>query len=196
MFYRIAFVIVKGLAYLLNGKPIVEHKERLPEGNYILAGPHKTWWDPLYFAMAGSPKEYTFMAKKELFKNKLFAWVLGKLNVFPVDRDNPGPSAVKIPINTLKKTDKSLIMFPSGTRYSDDLKGGIALISKMAKVPIVPAIYEGPLTLKDVLKRQKMIIRFGEPIDISDLKKMTPEAIKEVENRMNNAFKALKEEKM
>lgn len=192
MFYKIAFAIVKGLMYLLNGKPKIENKEKLPQGNYIMAGPHKTWWDPLYFAIAGEPKEYAFMAKKELFKNSFFAWVLDHVNVFGVDRENPGPSAIKIPVRYLTKTDLSLIMFPSGTRHSEQLKGGIALIAKMAKVPIVPAVYEGPVTFKDLLKRKKVVIRFGDPIDVSDLKKMSPENVKIVEKRMNDAFNALK----
>lgn len=192
MFYKIAFAIVKGLMYLLNGKPKIENKEKLPQGNYIMAGPHKTWWDPLYFAIAGEPKEYAFMAKKELFKNSFFAWVLDHVNVFGVDRENPGPSAIKIPVRYLTKTDLSLIMFPSGTRHSEQLKGGIALIAKMAKVPIVPAVYEGPVTFKDLLKRKKVVIRFGNPIDVSDLKKMSPENVKIVEQRMNDAFNALK----
>lgn len=192
MFYKIAFAIVKGLMYLLNGKPKIENKEKLPQGNYIMAGPHKTWWDPLYFAIAGEPKEYAFMAKKELFKNSFFAWVLDHVNVFGVDRENPGPSAIKIPVRYLTKTDLSLIMFPSGTRHSEQLKGGIALIAKMAKVPIVPAVYEGPVTFKDLLKRKKVVIRFGDPIDVSDLKKMSPENVKIVEQRMNDAFNVLK----
>ena len=56
------------------------------------------------------------------------------------------PIAVKIlvllPSNILsmflKKSDRSLIMFPSGSRHSNDVKGGVALIAKMAKVRIMP----------------------------------------------------------
>lgn len=191
MFYRAAFAFIKGLIYVINGKINVENKDKLPEGNYILAGPHRTFWDPLVFAIAAKPKEFTFMAKKELFKNRLFAWVLDKVNVFPVDRENPGPSAIKLPVKRLKNTDLSLIMFPSGTRHSDDMKGGIALIAKMAKVPIVPVVYEGPMTLKEVFLRHKMTVRFGDPIDTSDVKKLDEAGIKEVESRMTEAFKEL-----
>lgn len=164
MFYKRAFTFIKVVIRLLNGKITVEHKEKLPEGNYILAAPHKTWWDPLVLAVACLPKEFTFMAKKELFKNKWFAKVLTKVNVFPVDRQKPGPSAIKIPVQRLKKTDLSLMIFPSGTRHSEELKGGIALIAKMSRVPIVPVIYEGPLTMKEVLLRKPMTVRFGDPI--------------------------------
>lgn len=194
MFYRIAFNIVKFVIYLLNGKPKYDNLDKLPEGNYILVAPHKTWWDPLYLAIAGLPKQYSFMAKKEIFKNKFVNYILDKVHVFPVDRENPGPSAVKIPINYLKKTDLSLIMFPSGTRYSEDLKGGVALIAKMAKVPIVPAIYEGPMKMTDLLKRHKATIKIGDPIDISDIKKINKDGIAEVEHRINQQFSQLKQQ--
>ena len=191
MFYKIVFNFIKCLVYLLNGKPKFEYTERFPKGNYILAAPHKTWWDPLFLALAGMPKQYEFMAKKEIFKNKFFAWILTKVNVFPVDRENPGPSAVKKPINDLKKTDLSLIMFPSGTRYSDDLKGGIVLIAKMAKVPIVPAVYQGPTKFSDLLKRQKVTIKIGHPIHIDNITKVSPENIQMVEQKINQQFNDL-----
>ena len=41
---------------------------------------------------------------------------------FPIDRENPSASAIKYPINVLKKVT-SLIMFPSGSRHSNDVKG-------------------------------------------------------------------------
>lgn len=33
-------------------------------------------------------------------------------------------------------------MFPSGTRHATELKGGMALISRMSKAKIVPAVYQ------------------------------------------------------
>ncbi len=82
-------------------------------------------------------------------------------------------------------------MFPSGTRHATALKGGMALIAKMAKVKIVPSVYQGPLTLKDLFKRKRVTVRFGEPIDISDIKKMDKEGLAEVERRIQGAFDTL-----
>ena len=36
------------------------------------------------------------------------------------------------------------MIFPTGSRYSADMKGGAILIAKLAKAPIVPAVYQGP----------------------------------------------------
>ena len=120
--------------------------------------------------------------------------ILIHANAFPVKRDKPGPSAVKTPVKILKDTDLSLIMFPSGTRHSTALKGGMALIAKMAKVKIVPSVYQGPLTLKDLFKRRRVTVRFGEAIDISDIKKMDKEGLAEVERRIQGAFTKLDQE--
>ncbi len=43
--------------------------------------------------------------------------------------------AIKYPVNMLKKSNRSLIMFPSGSRHSSDVGWG-AVIAKMAKVKI------------------------------------------------------------
>lgn len=195
MFYRFMRGVVRVVLFIINGNVRYEKKDRLPKDeNYVLVAPHRTWWEPLYLAVGGTPKKFSFMAKKELFKNPVLSFILKHANAFPVDRDKPGPSAIKTPVKTLKNTNLSLIMFPSGTRHSSDLKGGVALIAKMAKVPIVPSVYQGPLTLKDLLKRRRVTVCFGDPIDVSDIKKMDKEGIAEVERRMQKAFDQLDKE--
>ena len=80
----------------------------------------------------------------------------------------------------LKKSNRSLIMFPSGSRHSTDVKGGVAVIAKMAKVRIMPAIYAGPMSLKGLASGQRVDMNFGNPIDISDIKRMDDAGIEEV----------------
>lgn len=70
MFYRIIRPIARFIVWVLNGHLHVHHKDRLPDGNYILVAPHRTWWEPILFALAASPMEFMFMAKIELFKNQ------------------------------------------------------------------------------------------------------------------------------
>lgn len=188
MFFSFARFIVRILAWLLNGNLKVENKEALPEGTYVLVGPHRTWWDPIFFALAASPRKFTFMAKEELFKNPILRFILTHANAFPVNRANPGPSAIKTPVKALRSKELSLIMFPTGSRYSSELKGGAVVIAKMARVPLVPAVYQGPLKFSDVLKRKKITIRFGEPIPIDPKLKLNEENLEIVNNQMQAAF--------
>lgn len=195
MFYRFMRGVVRVLLALVNGNARYENKEVLPQDeNYILVAPHRTWWDPLYLAVAAAPKEFSFMAKEELFKNPVLRFILTRSNAFPVKRENPGPSVIKTPVKILKSTNLSLIMFPSGTRHATELKGGMALISRMSKAKIVPAVYQGPLTLGDLFKRQRVTVRFGEPIDLSDIKKTDKEGMAEIERRTQAAFDKLDKE--
>jgi len=164
VFFSFVRLIVRLLILTLNGRYKVQGKENLPiDDNYILIAPHRSWIDPVYLVLAASPKQFSFMAKKELFKNPLFKWLITKMNAFPVDRKNPGPSAIKTPVKILEETDLGLVIFPTGTRHSTELKGGAVTIAKMSKKPIVPVVYHGPYTFKDLLKRQKATVRFGEP---------------------------------
>lgn len=188
MFYKIIRPIARFIVWLLNGRTKIVNKDKLPEGSYILVAPHRTWWEPILFALAASPKEFSFMAKKELFKNPILGWILRHAHAFPVDRFNPGPSAVKIPVRLLKQGDLSLIMFPSGTRYSSELKGGAALIAKLAKVPLVPAVYQGPTTFKDFLKHKKSYVGFGDPIAIDRKLKLDEAGLETVNQEMESAW--------
>lgn len=192
MFFSFMRGFCRVLFFVINGNLEIQNKEKLPQNeNYILVAPHRTWWDPLYLAVAARPKKFAFMAKEELFKNPIIRFILVHANAFPVNRQKPGPSAIKTPVKLLKNTDLSLIMFPSGSRYSSDLKGGMTVIARMAKVRIVPCVYQGPLTLGGLFLRKKVIIRFGDPIDISDVKKSDNAGIAMVDERLMKAFNQL-----
>ena len=144
-------------------------------------------------AIGARPKRFIFMAKKELFV-PIFGWMIKHCGAFPIDRNKPGSEALKIPIKELKSGDRSLVMFPTGTRHSNSLKGGVAVIAKMAKVRIVPVVYQGPSTLGQLLLRKRIDVRYGDPIDISDIKKMNNDGITEVSQRIQDAFEQLDED--
>ncbi|WP_261805489.1 lysophospholipid acyltransferase family protein [Lapidilactobacillus luobeiensis] len=194
MFYKIIRPIARFIVWLLNGHTKTVNKENLPEGSYILVAPHRTWWEPIIFALAASPKEFSFMAKKELFRNPILRWILVHAHAFPVDRFNPGPSVIKIPVRTLKAGKLALIMFPSGTRYSSELKGGAALIAKLANVPLLPAVYQGPVTFKDFLKHKRVTVGFGEPIPIDRRLKLDEAGSEMINQQMTAAWAALDQE--
>ena len=192
MFYKILRAVLRFLLAILNGNTHYENRTKLPtDTSYILVAPHRTWIDPVYLAIAASPKPFTFMAKKELFKNPILSWVIRHANAFPVDRANPGPSAIKTPVKILKKGDLSLMIFPTGTRHSNEIKGGAATIAKLSGVPIIPAVYQGPLTLGGILKRKKVTVRFGDPITIDRKVKLSKENLKAIDEQIQQAFDQL-----
>ena len=190
MFYTYLRGLVAVILWVLNGNAHYHHKDNIPDRkeNYILVSPHRTWWDPVYMAFATKPKQFIFMAKKELFTNRIFGWWIRMCGAFPIDRENPGAEAIKYPINMLKKSNRSLIMFPSGSRHSQDVKGGVAIIAKMAKVRIMPVTYTGPRDLKGLATGERIDMNFGHPIDLSDIKKMNDDGVAEVARRIQEEF--------
>lgn len=194
MFYKIIRPIARFVVWVLNGHLHVHHKDRLPKGNYVLVAPHRTWWEPILFALAASPMEFMFMAKKELFKNPILRFILDHAHAFSVDRQNPGPSAIKIPVKGLRKTDLSLIIFPSGTRHSEELKSGAFVIAKMANKPLVPVVYQGPLTFGGLLKRKPLNVCFGDPITIARSTKVDKNTVAGLYAELENAWDKLDKE--
>ena len=193
MFYAYLRGLVVFLLWIINGNAHYHNRDKLlnKDENYILVAPHRTWWDPVYMAFSARPKQFIFMAKKELFKSRIFGWWIRMCGAFPIDRENPGQEAIKYPVNMLKKSNRSLIMFPSGSRHSQDVKGGVAIIAKMAKVRIMPVTYTGPRDLKGLATGERIDMNFGHPIDISDIKKMNDEGVAEVARRIQEEFDRL-----
>ncbi|RIO62397.1 lysophospholipid acyltransferase family protein, partial [Staphylococcus haemolyticus] len=133
---------------------------------------HESYNEVIMLGMALVPNEIHYMTKKELFNNKWFGQFLTSLNAFPVDRENPGPSTLKRPVNLLKE-NKTVGIFPTGHRTSAEgapLKRGASTIAMLGKAPILPAAYVGPKKLHGLITGQALI-KFGEPIYQSDIPK-------------------------
>ncbi len=167
--YKLVANIVKVILKLMGSKARVYGEENLPkEGGYIIACTHTGYVDILNLGVAMYPQEIHFMAKKQLFEMKGLGWLIEHLNAFPVDRDNPGPSVIKIPSQLLKE-GKVVGIFPSGTRNSEgtDLKQGAITIAQLAKAQIVPAAYVGARNAGDVMKRGKGYLIYGKPFYVT-----------------------------
>ena len=116
--------------------------ENVPnDGNIILAANHKSNLDPVFVASAIKNRTVVTIGKKELFKNKVLASILNKLNVIPIDRDNPGTSTIKTILKKLKE-GYAIGIFPEGTRVKGngfgEAKAGLALFADKGKANVIP----------------------------------------------------------
>ena len=65
----------------------------------------------------------------------------------------------------------------------------------MAKVKIVPSVYQGPLNAKDLFKRRRVTVRFGRrSISVISRKMDITKGLAEVERRIQGAFTKLDQE--
>lgn len=194
MLYSFLRIVIRLLLYIINGRPRYLNRKNLPKGSYILVGPHRTWFDPILFALAASPKKFSFMAKEELFKNPIIRWILVTCYAFSVNRKHPGSSAIKTPVKILREGKLSMIIFPSGSRHTQHLKGGAVVIAQMANVPLIPTVYQGPLSFKKLFSRKKITVDFGKPIVVDRKQRMNEAGRAALDEKLQSAFDQLDQE--
>ena len=177
--YPPVIVLIKTFWKYLGFKFDFEGAENIPrKGGAILAINHTSYLD---FALAGTAalpvKRYVrFMAKKELFDNKIAGPLLRGMHHINVDRSNGAASFV----TALKALESGEIIgiFPEGTISTSfeikQLKSGAVRMAIGAGVPIVPTIVWGGQRVftkgvKPSFKRSKVPVSvlFGSPISYS-----------------------------
>ncbi len=170
-------VVSPGLKVLLErvGKlDVINQPGFLREGGIaaVMACNHVGWADSLWMAYAVYPRQLHYMSKQELFGSTLSRWVLEHGGSIPINRTNPAPSSFKIAMDLLRRGEIILI-YPSGTRSEEDIafKRGAATLALHARVPLVPAFYQGPKHIQVMHLARRPLIRviFGSPIPTAGL---------------------------
>jgi len=150
--------------------------EGLPAGPCLLAANHQSMLDP---PLIGSclPAEVAFVARKTLFENPAFGWVIRACHALPLDRDDADLGAIRRALAVLAE-GRRLVIFPEGTRSGDGellpAKAGAGLLAVKSGVPVVPIHIRGA---RDVLPRggwlptggARIRIRFGKAIPAQEL---------------------------
>ena len=170
-------VISPGLKVLFErvGKPEVINRPdffRLGGTGAVIACNHVGWADSLWMAYAMYPRQLRYMSKQELFGPSLSRWVLEHVGSIPIDRADPSLSSIKAAVDILKH-DGVILIFPSGTRSDQNIafKRGAATVALHARVPLVPAFFQGPkqMQVAHLLHRPLIRVTFGSPIPTAEL---------------------------
>ncbi len=173
MIYKIAQTLAKICYRLVFGLRIFGAENLPKEGGALICANHISNFDPPAISAAISRK-VRFLAKKELFKNRLFGKIILALGATPLDRGGMDTSAVRKSIAILKNNEL-LLLFPQGTRREDlkkeQFKDGAATLAVMANVPIVPVCIVGKYRPFGGLR-----VYIGQPISATVIR----EGIKEI----------------
>lgn len=161
--------------------------EKVPkDGAVLFCGNHRTYLDPpLIVVTAG--RHMRFMAKEELRKNPLFAFLGWLFDGIYVKRDEKDITALKEALKTLK-AGGCVGLFPEGTRNGLEkndgkIKNGAAYMALKTKATVMPIGVVGPAK-----PFTKNAIIYGDPIDIS--KYITgPKVEKETEDEVSEVIK-------
>ena len=136
------------LSLALNGVRVtVLGVENIPHGPVIFMSNHQSSFDILAL-LAAMPRQFYWIAKKELFEIPVFGTSMRRGGYIPLDRGD-GRKAFRSMDNAAKviREGKSVVMFPEGTRSKDrrllPFKRGGFLLALRAAVPVVPLTING-----------------------------------------------------
>ena len=139
--------------------------ERIPaRGGCILASNHESVVDPFILGVA-TTREIRYMAKLELFRNRVLAAAMRALGAFPVDRGG-GDRVAFGEAAQLLANGEVLGIFPQGTSkqlLDRRWHRGAARLALVTGAPIVPVRMTGTRALP---LRTRVRIHVGEPIAV------------------------------
>jgi len=115
------------------------------DGPLIVASNHTSYLDPLPLGTTYT-RPLAFMARKTLFDNKYFSWVIRNVFAFPVDREKGSKASLKSFCKRLEM-GRAVVIFPEGTRSTtgklQELEPGAGMLAVRSGAPIQPVYVMG-----------------------------------------------------
>ena len=132
-------------AKIAGTKSEISGMENLPEGSFILAPKHQSFWDAIaFFPYLRDP---LYILKRELMWIPFFGWYVAKMKMIPVNRGKRSVALKAVVVATRKEMqhDRQLIIYPEGTRRAPGdepaYKWGIAELYSALNLPVVPVAH-------------------------------------------------------
>ena len=159
-----------------------------PSGGLILAANHRSFLDPFIIGCCLRRPIY-FVAKQELFANRLQGWFLNCLGAFPVRRGESDEESVATALALLERGE-AVVIFPEGTRIRhgsvDRPKRGVGRLALESGAPVVPVAVTGSERARRgwVFRPVKVKVRCGRPLTFPRAEKPSPALAEAVTNRI------------
>ena len=169
-------------------------RENMPlTGKLLVCSNHVTMGDPIYLGCAIPKRQLHYMAKAELFENKLIGGFLKSLGAFPISRGTGGAQGIQTAIDLLEE-EKVVCMFPEGTRSKTgellNPKMGMVMLAYKTHCTILPVAIVGeggkpPKVCKNMglTEDSGMIYRRVSRNIFAEVQKLREEGLDIMENR-------------
>jgi 1-acyl-sn-glycerol-3-phosphate acyltransferase len=175
------FFWLSGATMTLGFSLRTEGMRHVPKsGPALLVANHQSFLDPDLVGLAAR-RHLCYLARKTLFRNRVFAWAIRSLRALPIDQKGIGIEGIRDILDQLQ-AGRAVLVFPEGERTHDGLihplRPGIALLIKRSKAPVVPIGIAGayqawprhrawPIPAPLFLPAQKgrIAVSIGRPLD-------------------------------
>ena len=140
--------VVHRFTYLMcaTGMPVlfslrIDGGQHIPRtGPALLIANHQSFLDPILLGLCSS-RPLRYLARRTLFKNPFFSWLIRALRAIPIDQEGVGKEGLRTILDELQ-AGEAVVVYPEGERTSDGrmspLKPGIHLLIRRTQAPIVP----------------------------------------------------------
>ena len=144
------------------------------EGNAVVICNHRSSIDP-FFIQVSLRRVVHWMVAREYCEHSLFAVLLGRVEVIPVNRGGIDTASTRAAIR-LVSAGGMVGMLPEGRINTTDefmrpVRPGAILVALKGRAPIVPCYIEGSpfggAVWSPLFMRAKVRVRYGQPIDLS-----------------------------
>jgi 1-acyl-sn-glycerol-3-phosphate acyltransferase len=175
-------------ALMLYFRLVREGRRHVPGGPVILASNHRSFLDPFVLGCC-VPRPVYFMAKSELFRNRIVAWLLNCLGAFPVRRGESDEESVRT-ARALLDRGEAVVIFPEGTRIPRGSLGrprrGVGRLALESGAPVVPVAVSGSERARRGwrIRPVKVHLRFGAPFAFPRVESPSPVLACEVAERI------------
>ena len=136
------------------------------DGGLIICANHISALDVLSIA-ATSPRQITFIAKKELFSIPILSSVIKMLGAVKIDRGGGDVGAIRTSVSQIQ-SGKVVAIFPQGHRYpgvkpeTTPIKNGVSMMLYHAKCDVLPVYIQTKKAKFSFFRRIDVI--YGKPI--------------------------------
>jgi 1-acyl-sn-glycerol-3-phosphate acyltransferase len=149
-------------------------------GPVIIAANHISYFDPLCLGVFidAAGRKVRFLAKSELFENRLLGWVLRGAGQIPVYRETRDAAQSLVDAVAAMRDGAAVAIYPEGTTtrnpdYSPmQAKSGVARLAGLTGAPVVPVgIWGAQLLFRrgrpgPFRRGIRVVVRAGPPIDL------------------------------
>jgi 1-acyl-sn-glycerol-3-phosphate acyltransferase len=160
MVYYVCRALARVVFRLVGRWRIIGRGNVPAKGGVIIAANHVSFADPPAVGCALIRPTY-YMAKAELFRMPIIAWLVRKCHSFPVRRGEADMSAMRTAVQLLKRGE-TVTIFPEGQRSPDgklqEPEAGVGIVVRRSGAPVVPVALIGT---DRMLPRRSLFLRFS-----------------------------------